>query len=721
MSLQLPQPGFGAPDGGEEEEKPLPSFRRDLEIYPAPDEPDGSPAFSIYDPVTSQFYKISWAEALIIKKLRTGMKMSDLLDALASKTTIQATAEDVGMFFEQAKRMNLLSVDKPASQVETEFEAKKVHPIKWLIFHYLYFRIPLFNPDKFLADTLPIARLFVSKTAMAIYLFISLLGLSFLIGRLDTFFYTIPYFFSVQGAIAYSAAIIFTKVIHELAHGYTAKHYDVRVPKMGIAFIFFWPVMYTDVTDSWKLSDRKERLAITAAGVIVELLLAGVCTLGWALTEPGILQSVFFVVSSVSWISTLLINVNPAMRFDGYYLFSDILGVDNLQMRGFAYTRWRLRKWFLGIDIPPPEIFTSAKRKFGLMFYSIYTWIYRLFLYTAIAIMVYTEFTKALGIFLFFLEIGIFFIWPLVDELKRLVEMRQHVQLNRRFAITMTFIIVLFGYFFLPMAHRLEFPAVTVPIESQTLYSPRGGVLDTLYVEKGEQVVVDQPLLKIYSKALDLQIKELHNEIQLFQTEINILSATEDENQAQIPEKMAELASTEEKLVGFQEQQKQNTLHSNLFGTVYDLDETIAIGQSVAQDQVLGRVADLTRLNVVCYVPEVHINDVYEGKDVIFKYYGTENEVHGTIEYISPVRATQLPHPQLASVYHGEIPVVSGPEDSILMVESYYSVTVSLHDVRDVEVNFGETGEILTRGPWRSKGWDFTKRIWALFWEESSF
>ncbi len=93
------------------------------------------------------------------------------------------------------------------------------------------------------------------------------------------------------------------------------------------------------------------------------------------MSSPGLLQSVFFIVASVSWISTLVVNLNPALRFDGYYVLCDLWGVDNLQSRAFAVTRWKLREFFLGVNLPPPESLISGRLK-GYMVYSIYTWIY---------------------------------------------------------------------------------------------------------------------------------------------------------------------------------------------------------------------------------------------------------------------------------------------------------------------------------------------------------
>ena len=230
---------------------------------------------------------------------------------------------------------------------------------------------------------------------------------------------TFTYFFNLEGAFIYAIAIIIVKIIHEFAHAYTAKYYKLYVPTMGIAMIVLWPVLYTDVTEGWKLQKRSQRLAISFAGIAAETIVAGISTFFWGISEPGLFQSVCFVIASVTWISTLVINLNPAMRFDGYYIMCDLTGIDNLQLRAFNYTRWQLRKWLLGLDVPCPEDLVTPQRKYGMIIYTIYTWIYRLFLYTAIAVFVYYKFTKALGVFLFLVEIIVFLMLPFFSEARQ--------------------------------------------------------------------------------------------------------------------------------------------------------------------------------------------------------------------------------------------------------------------------------------------------------------
>jgi len=159
----------------------------------------------------------------------------------------------------------------------------------------------------------------------------------------------------MKGVFLYALTLFFVKMLHELGHAYTARHYGLRVPTMGLAFLIFWPMFYTDNSDAWKLRKRTSRMAIAGAGTLVELGLAVPATFLWSFLPDGPLRSACFLIAATTWISSLLINLNPFLRFDGYYLLSDFLNVPNLQARAFALGKWHLRRFLAGIESPCPD------------------------------------------------------------------------------------------------------------------------------------------------------------------------------------------------------------------------------------------------------------------------------------------------------------------------------------------------------------------------------
>ncbi len=184
-------------------------------------------------------------------------------------------------------------------------------------------------------------------------------------------------------------------MVHEFGHAYTTKRFGCRVPTcMGLALLVMVPVLYTDVNESWKLTDRRHRLAIGLAGVTAELCCAAIAMCAWGFLPNGPARSAAFLVATSTWITTVLINLSPFMRYDGYYVLSDWLETPNLHQRAFALARWWLREKLLGLDDPPPEALPESRRRL-LVFFAFLTWAYRFTLFLGIAAVIYHFAVKA--------------------------------------------------------------------------------------------------------------------------------------------------------------------------------------------------------------------------------------------------------------------------------------------------------------------------------------
>jgi len=149
--------------------------------------------------------------------------------------------------------------------------------------------------------------------------------------------------------------------------------YIARVPVIGLAFLVMFPILYTDTTDAWRIQETRSRTLINGAGITVELCIAAISLLLWAFLPDGIFRSIAFFAATTSWAMSLFVNLNPWMRFDGYYLISDLLGVENMQKRGFEVGRWVMRKFLFGLDEGLSESH-SRKAMFGMTWREIKHW-----------------------------------------------------------------------------------------------------------------------------------------------------------------------------------------------------------------------------------------------------------------------------------------------------------------------------------------------------------
>jgi putative peptide zinc metalloprotease protein len=692
----------------------LPKLRGDLEVYRGPDDGDGTPTYNIHDPIANTYFKISWVEAEVLQRIQKGLNVKDLLENLNSTTSLHLEAEDVLQFVKQLQFQGLLEEYQNPAALEEKYKQSKPNWLMWLVFNYLFFKIPLFRPDNFLKETLPYVRPFLTVQAMIVYLVISIFGLSLVLVNWSQFIGTFTYFFNTQGIIIYSLAIIFTKIIHELAHGYTAKKYGLHVPTMGVAILLLWPILYTDATDAWKLHNRKQRLLISSAGIIVELALAGLCTILWALTSPGILNSLFFVLASLNWIATIFLNMNPAMRFDGYYITSDLLGIENLHARAFGYLRMRFYNLVAGADLPDPEPKLSASKKRVILGLAIYTWFYRLFLYTAIALFVYYQFTKSLGILLFLFEIGIFFVWPVIFEIQYIQKIHERIRWNIRLRVVSTLIVLFLLWFIVPWPIKASSPSITIAEPNHILYAPVEGVIEKIYIKKGQLVSVGDPIADLSSRPLEEEIEVLEKEIAILSKKLEITQLS-DKNLPYFLEIQSELIQKQAALQGNREKKELNKLRAKVAGKIYEWDDWLMVGQFVKQNQKLGQVSDLDSMDLIAYVSESEISYLAEGDKVEFRPHSLQDYYEGTVVKISPVRIQKLAFDQLSSLHGGDIPVNADKE----MIESYYAVQIRLEETHDLR--FGMTGNIQFWGPWRSRAFLLADRVFSVILRESGW
>lgn len=696
----------------------LPLFRKDLQIYRGPDESDGSPTFNLLDPIKGQYYKLSWKESLIFRTLKPDMTSSDLADEVNKISTLKITAQEIEQFFFQLAGLDLLRLPKGSEHYQRIADIREQSFWMWLLHHYLYIRIPILNPDKFLTKTLKYVSPLGSSLAFVAYISLTFLGLYLVLGQFDQFWHTFTYFFNLEGFIIYALAISAVKIIHEFSHAYVAKRYRLHVPAMGIALIVLWPVLYTDVTDGWKLSNRWHRLAISFAGIAAELVIAGFSTLGWVLTNPGMLQSVFFVLASTSWISTLAINLNPAVRFDGYYILSDLWGIDNLQGRAFAVTRWKFLDIFFGVKTENPEEDAPSSRIWGLIFYAIYTIVYRIFLYTAIALFVYYEFTKALGILLFFAEVIIFMIWPIEYEIRQIYKVRNHIKMNFKSILSFSLLALAVVWLVFPWPHRLNFPAAIQPVQEQIIYFPQNSKIQKVNVKRGDQVQEGDILLILKSIEALRNLGQALLDQKILEKELQIVTLNEAD-QSGVAQKKAELAKAKHLYEEMERKKGQLVVKAELNGRIYSWDENLQEGVSVSEGAVAGKIAAPKGTYAIAYVPETDYGVFHVGQKAQVILENPLKYLQGTVERIDSSRDVILNYPALASYNKGPLPVVTDATGkSLFLVESYYKIFIKIEG--SPQLRYGELANVRIRGPWRSHLVSLIQSSYRIFLRESS-
>ena len=634
----------------------IPYLRQDLEIFRGNSREDGSPAWLLYDAVRNKYFTLGLTAFRLIKNWRGGEDIQNFEKKINTQG-IETTGEEIKSFVGFLQQNNLI-IQPQGQGVAYLMQQKNSLKKSWimnLIHSYLFFKIPLFTPDEWLGRTFSKVKFLGSKKIRNIIYILGFIGLFLVIQQFENFAKTFLYFFSIKGLMLYFITLVFVKCLHELGHAYVAKHYGCRVSAIGIAFLVFFPFLYTDTTDAWRLRNHKERLLINFAGILTELHLALIATFVWGILPEGGLKSAAFFIATTSWISSIAINVSPFMRFDGYYVFSDWLKAENLQPRAFALAKWKTRETLFGFNHKPPEEINPSRR-WTFIIYAWSTWIYRFFLFIGIALLVYYFAFKVLGIILFAIEIYWFIMLPIIKEMKQWWLMRSEMKINKQTFRTTAILIITLMVLFLPWKSSMKIPAVYVSEKYSKIYSPYPAKIRSVFVTKDQEVEAGQNLIELYSPGLDQEINSIRRKILLTKTKINRMSGTSG-NMDEYLTYNQRLIALQSELSGLTKTKEKLVIKAPNKGKVKDL---ISLSNEMwvsNLDQLLGIVHYGTG-NVKAFIREEHIDRFQENTPAVFiPNDGDHKKIHLISSKLDLSSVNNLPYIALSSIHSGPIAI----------------------------------------------------------------
>ncbi|MBN3116772.1 HlyD family efflux transporter periplasmic adaptor subunit [Pectobacterium brasiliense] len=685
----------------------LSPLRDELILHAGPANRDGSPSWTLEDPLRGLYFRIGWAEMAMLSRWSMG-NAAQIVSDVNQTSALTLDDSDVQYFnrFLQANSLTRVSGDEALAQFTRQVEQSRVSIWRKLLKNYLFFRIPLWHPDRFLGATLPWVEPFFSRTFLKLTLLVAVLGL-FLAGRQwETFKHTFLHFFTLEGAALAGLTLCFTKILHEFGHAYTCKRFGARVATMGVAFLVMMPVLYTDTSGSWKLTRRRQRMAIGAAGMMTELVLAAWATLAWSFLPDGMLRSAAFMLATTTWIMTLAINLSPLMRFDGYFLLSDGLQMPNLQNRGFAIGRWQMREWLFGLGDAPPEHFPRWLQR-TLVGYAFAVWIYRFFLFTGIAILVYHMTFKLLGMLLFAIEIGYFVVMPVVNEVREWSKRRKDYRMNRNMTTTLVVSAVVLLLLMIPWQRGVYAPALLRAEQQSSLYMPVPAMIQRIDVKVGQPVQAGQTLFTLSSDALAHEQKQLERQIATlnWQSTFQVFNKEAAGDHQRVKQ---EHEAALQKLQVLQRQSEQLTVRAPIDGVVADMTTPLETGEWLGQGEWLAVVTKPTGGLVEAFVSEKDWQRLHTGaKGTFYLQDVSRSSLPLTIVEIASTATRDLnAAPELASIYGGDIATLSDSQRKLHPEQAVYRVLLSLPDdyraqpqvLRGTVVMDGEAQSLLIRG-----------------------
>lgn len=658
----------------------LPPLRQDLALHAGASAADGSPTWTLHDPAAHRFYQLSWPAFELLSRWALG-SLAAAVQAVNRETTLQVSLADAQALQQMLERCHLLQARSAhdTQRLAVEHRATRLAPAQWLLHHYLFMRVPLVRPQAFLDRAARHVRWAFHPLCWAGVAVLAVLGLLLALRRWDEFAHGFSAYAGLGGLVAAACAISLSKVLHELGHAFAAQRHGCRVPHMGVAFLVLWPVLYTDTSEAWKVAARRGRLVIGAAGMATEVALAAAATLLWSLLPDtpawAPLRSGAFVLATTTWVLTLAVNASPFMRFDGYFLLSDALGLPNLHERAFAHGRWWLRERLFGFGDPAPEPGSAARRRF-LVGFALATWVYRLLLFVGIALLVYHLFFKALGLLLMVVELGWFIAGPVWRELKLWASRRADLRLNRA---TVTTLLLAGGGLFLllwPWQVTVRAPAAWGAATVQGLYAPYAAQVVAPLPPPGRRVHAGERLASLRSpdlqQRLDLAIaREQQLQWQLAQQTLDgqLLEAG--------PALRKRWEAAAQEVAGLQREAQRLQLTAPFDGLVAEAADDAPPQSWIPAGQKLLLLVGPAGTRVEAYVDEADLPDARAATQARFvagDARGTTVDCHTFSA--DAVQLTQLDQPLVASVHGGALAVQRQADGRLVPLRPVFRVTL---------------------------------------------
>jgi putative peptide zinc metalloprotease protein len=347
--------------------------------------------YALSDPLSGRVHRVTPAAYLFVVRL-DGQKTVDAVwqQMVAEMDTEAPGQEAVVDLLMQLHGADLLAGDIPPDAHELLHRRDRMSRSVWMrnLRSPMSMQLPLVDPDRFLTRTLPLVRPLFTWYALVPWLalmFAALLTVGQHWAELTD--NLIDRVMAAEGLFALAICYPIIKVLHELGHGYAAKRFGCEVREMGVMLLVLFPVPYVDASPSSALRSKWQRAGVAAAGIMVELTLAAIAALVWAEAEPGLLRAVAFNVMLIGGVSTVVINGNPLLRFDGYYVLSDVIEVPNLAQRGNRFLGYLINRYVF--RVPGLLRFSaSGHERLAMLVYAPLSFCYRLVVMLGVSVFV---------------------------------------------------------------------------------------------------------------------------------------------------------------------------------------------------------------------------------------------------------------------------------------------------------------------------------------------
>ncbi len=671
-------------------------------------ESQGKPYYQLEDPLNSRFYRLGIREWKLARQLDGERILRDILASMKDSEDALSTKEAV-MLIRWLTQVQLATIEGDTSHPIFEAAAKAKRAGQ--VVNPLFLRVPLFNPDALLTRALPWLVWTLTPGAFVAWCVFCLFALSRVLMHWDRFASSFSNILAPNNWLFLFLAWVLLKVVHEFYHGLICKKYGGAVPRCGLVFIMFSPIAFVDVTSSWRFRSKWPRIYTAAGGMYVEFFVASVAALIWVETDRPVIAQLCQNIIIMASVSAVLFNANFLMRFDGYYILTDLIEIQNLYTTGQQFIRSLSRRYLLGLPVTKP--LGDTKRDWLIRIYAFaslaWRWIFYLGIILAAAVMF-----RGAGIVLAVLAVVLWLCIPAIKFIKFLCYGNDKEQPDRRrfFIITGTTTLVVLVILQLPWPGGVSAVGVVdfEPLAIHRVDSP--GFVKAIHVRSGERVKPGQLLATLQNPETMLELAEIELSIEESRVRSRILHRDDDVVNYQVETKKREsLARQREELA----QKVENlTIYASTEGRVIGRDLDTLVGQYLSTGTTVMAIGDEHKKHVELSVAQKDVDfflrQLHTSPTVRIR--GRSGVIReASLDRVNPRATRTLSHPALAAPNGGPLAVRAqdskeGEDKSSKyeLVEPRFLASVNLPDAYELGLRAGQLAKARVRAAGESIG-----------------
>jgi putative peptide zinc metalloprotease protein len=493
--------------------------------------------YVLHDHASGRAHRLSTATYMVVGGMDGAQTVDQLWRETATRLGQEAPSQDdlIGLMA-QLHSADLLQSEVTPDSAELLERAAKIDRSRWLgnVVNPLAIRMRFWHPDKFFERTLPLVNWLFGWRGALLWLFVATPAIVLALQHWqDLSENASDRILASDNMLIMALSFVVLKSLHELGHGFAVKAFGGTVHEIGVMFLVFAPMPYVDASAAAEFRSKWQRALVGAAGMIVEVFIAALALYVWLTVEQGLVRALVFNVMVVAGTSTVLFNGNPLLRYDGYYILSDLLEIPNLAQRSNRYWGHLLDNYVFRTEGLPGFVVASAERAW-LLLYAPASFFYRILVVLAIALFVASEYL-AVGVAIAIWGLLTSIALPIGKALYHVIA-GQRLQRNRARAVIATFGVVLgisILLFTIPAPLYTTTEGVVWLPETANVRAGTSGFVSRLLAEPGHPVPFGEALVESEEPTLKTEIEILQARVVELETRL-VSERFSDRVQAQI-------------------------------------------------------------------------------------------------------------------------------------------------------------------------------------------